>query len=94
MRFAFAFALATGCAKPAPEPAPPPEPAPAPAPTGNGSATTTTTTTTGTECPKERCGPQLGLKSTACSDGSVGGPTGRCLENADKTCRWEIRSCP
>lgn len=92
---------------PEPTPTPPPTPAPTPAPTnGNGStgtfqtgSATTTTTTTGTsstpvECAKGRCGPALGMKSTACSDGSIGGPTGRCLENADKTCKWEIRSCP
>jgi len=94
-------------AEPTPTPTPTPDPTPA-ANTGNGStgtfqtgsATTTTTTTTGgtsstvAECPKKKCGPALGMKSTACSDGSVGGPTGRCLENADKTCKWEIRSCP
>jgi hypothetical protein len=98
MRLAFAIAFVIGChPAPAPEPAPAPAPAPEPAPapnTGSGSGTTTTTTTGGAECPKEKCGPALGMKSTPCSDGSIGGPTGRCLERADKTCGWEIRACP
>lgn len=90
MRIAFALAFALGCHH-----APAPEPAPAPPPnTGSGSATTTTTTTGGAECPNEKCGPALGMKSTPCSDGSIGGPTGHCLEHADKTCGWEIRACP
>ena len=46
------------------------------------------------ECAVERCGPPLGLPTIMCSDGSIGGNTGRCLANADGTCGWEIRECP
>jgi hypothetical protein len=59
-----------------------------------GSATSTGSATTAAECPAKRCGPTLGMMSKQCSDGSIGGPTGRCLEQADKTCAWEIRACP
>ncbi|HET9990687.1 MAG TPA: hypothetical protein VFQ65_19290, partial [Kofleriaceae bacterium] len=58
-----------------------------------GSATTPPPTTAA-ECPAKRCGPPLGVMSKQCSDGSTGGPTGRCLEQADKTCAWEVRACP
>src|SRR6478609_3977667 len=33
------------------------------------------------ECDKAKCGPQLGIPNWTCVDGSVGGPTGRCLLN-------------
>ncbi len=46
------------------------------------------------ECPAEECGPQPGLPNVQCDDGSVGGPTGRCLRGADNRCGWEIRACP
>jgi hypothetical protein len=29
-----------------------------------------------------------------CPDGSIAGPTGRCLRNVDGICGWEIRHCP
>jgi hypothetical protein len=45
-------------------------------------------------CDKSACGPQLGLPNQICSDGSTGGPTGRCLKNANGGCGWEIRECP
>ena len=101
LRFTLLAVLAFGCKTPTTGPGPGPEPTPN---TGNGStgsfgsgsgsATTTPPPATVTECEQKRCGPQLGMKSTACSDGSIGGPTGRCIEHADKTCGWEIRSCP
>ena len=45
-------------------------------------------------CDKSACGPQLGLPNQICADGSTGGPTGRCLKNANGSCGWEIRQCP
>jgi len=45
-------------------------------------------------CPDGACGPQLGIPNTLCPDGTVAGPTGRCLQNPDGTCGWEIISCP
>jgi hypothetical protein len=46
------------------------------------------------ECDKAACGPQLGLANWTCADGSIGGPTGRCLERPGGTCGWEINNCP
>ncbi len=48
----------------------------------------------GSECPVESCGPAMGMPNRQCGDGSSGGPTGRCLRNAEGTCGWEVRSCP
>jgi len=45
------------------------------------------------ECPKAMCGSQLGLPNWTCTDGSVGGPTGRCLWNPTGSCSWEINKC-
>jgi len=39
------------------------------------------------------CGPALGMPSKQCSDGSIGGNTGKCIEQ-NGTCGWEIRECP
>lgn len=78
---AVAFALLVGCHA---APSAPPAPAPEPPPPTAGSA----------ECAKDRCGPVPGMMSKVCSDGSTGGPTGRCLEHDDHTCGWEIRTCP
>jgi hypothetical protein len=46
------------------------------------------------ECAAGACGPALGMPAQQCSDGSVGGNTGRCLHNPDGACGWEIRECP
>jgi len=46
------------------------------------------------ECDKADCGPQLGLANWTCADGSLGGPTGRCLRLAGGACGWEINNCP
>jgi len=46
------------------------------------------------ECEKADCGPQLGLANWTCADGSVGGPTGRCLRQPGGACGWEINNCP
>lgn len=45
-------------------------------------------------CPSADCGPALGIPSTTCPDGSVGGPTGRCLRLDVGGCGWEVRDCP
>lgn len=45
-------------------------------------------------CDESLCGPRPRSVTLMCSDGSVGGNTGRCLRNADLVCGWEIRSCP
>jgi hypothetical protein len=43
----------------------------------------------------EGCGPLLGMPNWLCPDGSMGGPTDRCLESPDGAfCFWEIRDCP
>ena len=34
------------------------------------------------------------MPSYDCGDGTLGGPTGRCLANADGSCGWEVRECP
>lgn len=46
------------------------------------------------ECAKADCGPQLGLPNWTCADGSVGGPTGRCIKQSTGMCGWEINDCP
>jgi len=45
-------------------------------------------------CDKAACGPQLGLLNQLCADGSMSGPTGRCLKRANGTCGWEVLQCP
>ncbi len=40
------------------------------------------------------CGPALGMPAQKCSDGSIGGNTGKCLAQKDGSCAWEIRTCP
>jgi hypothetical protein len=34
------------------------------------------------------------MPTKQCSDGSLGGNTGRCLKHEDGKCGWEIRACP
>ncbi|MBS2018331.1 MAG: tail fiber domain-containing protein [Deltaproteobacteria bacterium] len=46
------------------------------------------------ECPTSSCGPALGAPAKTCSDGSIGGNTGKCIANADGSCGWELRECP
>jgi len=45
-------------------------------------------------CPDSDCGPQLGLPNYVCDDGSIAGPTGRCLKRDNGSCGWEVVSCP
>ena len=62
---------------------------------GTSSGGSSGSTSGGTECSdKSLCGPQLGMPTYQCDDGTVGGPTGRCLQAADKSCYWEVRQCP
>jgi len=49
---------------------------------------------TAAECERAACGPELGLPNLICADGTIGGPTGRCLLNKDGTCGWEYFDCP
>jgi hypothetical protein len=51
-------------------------------------------TATALTCPSAECGPALGIASTTCADGSMGGPTGRCLRLETGGCGWEVRNCP
>jgi hypothetical protein len=59
-----------------------------------GSGGTATDAGSVTVCPTSACGPQLGLANYTCSDGSLAGPTGRCLPRGNGVCGWEIRECP
>lgn len=45
-------------------------------------------------CADSECGPAPGMPNYPCFDGTIGGPTGRCLSNTNGTCGWEIRNCP
>jgi len=45
-------------------------------------------------CATSDCGPALGLLNYECDDGSMAGPTGRCLRRDSGTCGWEVLSCP
>lgn len=40
------------------------------------------------------CGPRPRNVTLMCSDGSVGGNTGRCIRDASLVCGWEQRECP
>ncbi|MBU1897500.1 hypothetical protein KKB55_06985 [Myxococcota bacterium] len=44
-------------------------------------------------CAEEDCGPPLRMMNWECADGSLGGPTGRCLPNEEGVCGWEINDC-
>jgi hypothetical protein len=48
----------------------------------------------GGDCADSECGVALGAPAIECSDGSIGGNTGRCLLREDGTCGWEVRDCP
>jgi len=46
-------------------------------------------------CKKTSCGPELGMPSVICWDGSTAGPTGQCISTtADPACHWQITQCP
>lgn len=44
-------------------------------------------------CAKADCGPALGLLNYTCADGTIAGPTGRCIEREPGVCSWEIAVC-
>lgn len=46
------------------------------------------------DCAPEECGAPPGLPNYECDDGTIGGPTGRCLRDANGFCGWEINDCP
>lgn len=48
----------------------------------------------GLQCPPQACGPALGMPNWQCPDGSLAGPTGRCLALPQGGCGWEVRWCP
>lgn len=45
-------------------------------------------------CDESECGPPMRMPNRKCPDGSIGGPTGRCLRRPDGKCGWEVRPCP
>lgn len=77
-----ALALAA-CGHGAPPASPPPV-----TQTGSGNASAET------ECDAKECGPKMGMPQKQCHDGSMGGPTGRCLKNDAGACSWEVKACP
>jgi hypothetical protein len=84
--------LAAACGHPSPSP-----PADPPAAQGSGSGGPGGPRgTPGGEglCDVAECGPPIRMPSRRCPDGSIGGPTGRCLRKSDGACAWEIRPCP
>lgn len=44
-------------------------------------------------CAPDACGPALGMPNYQCWDGSLGGPTGRCIDQG-QGCGWEVIECP
>jgi hypothetical protein len=36
----------------------------------------------------------MAMPNGKCSDGTMSGPSGKCLRQADGRCGWEIRQCP
>jgi len=40
------------------------------------------------------CGPRPRTVTIMCTDGSLGGNTGRCIRDASLVCGWEHRACP
>ena len=62
---------------------------------GSSAGSATTQTGGGAECGDvKECGPKLGMPQKQCHDGTMGGPTGRCLKNDAGKCSWEITACP
>lgn len=48
----------------------------------------------GDDCEESLCGPRPRSVTLMCSDGSLGGNTGRCFRADDLSCGWEMRPCP
>ena len=47
----------------------------------------------GSECAPEQCGPAPGMPTYQCDDGTMGGPTGKCMMGESGQCGWEITEC-
>jgi len=62
--------------------------------TGSGSSTAGGGGGSDVECEKKACGPKLGMPNHKCPDGTIAGPTDRCLRHADGKCGWEVIQCP
>ena len=45
------------------------------------------------ECTPEQCGPQPAMPTAEWPDGTMSGPTGKCVKAADGSCGWEINEC-
>lgn len=72
---------------------PPPAPPPASQPP-TGQPPVVTPPPTSAECTPADCGPAMGMPNSRCVDGSMAGPTGRCLRQSHGRCGWEVRQCP
>jgi hypothetical protein len=83
------------CSRPASSPsAGPPDPPVAGAPASRAAPAGPPGTPGDPLCAVADCGPAIRMPSRRCSDGSLGGPTGRCLRKPDGRCAWEVRPCP
>ena len=60
---------------------------------GNGRGESTGDALPGGTCAPQECGPVPALPGWVCQDGTLGGPTGRCLRGSGGRCAWEIREC-
>src|SRR5438105_509572 len=46
-----------------------------------------------TLCAQTQCGTKLDLPNGKCDDGTVSGPTGRCIQTSGSACAWEVKTC-
>jgi len=89
MRNALLALVLAACGHPASSgPTSPPGSAGSDVGSGSGSATPTEA-----ECDQAQCGPRMRMANTPCKDGSISGPTNRCLKKGDG-CAWEVKACP
>jgi hypothetical protein len=88
--------IAAGCGRPAPSASvgPPADPPRVPDSTSGDVPGGPGGTPGEPLCDVAECGPPIRMPSKRCPDGSIGGPTDRCLRKPDGRCAWEIRSCP
>lgn len=84
--------LVAACGHPAP--APPADPPPASDPGSGAPGERPGPPGDDLLCDPAECGPPIRMPSRRCPDGSIGGPTGRCLRKPDRRCAWEVRPCP
>jgi hypothetical protein len=88
--------LAAACGRPAPSSSagPPADPPRVPGSTAEDAPGGRVSAPGEPLCDVAECGPPIRMPSKRCPDGSIGGPTGRCVRKPDGKCAWEIRSCP